>query len=60
MSTVLQTPEVSQLLSQQKVHRNLHPAPLVEAALRRGEAQVAARGSLVAETGKHTGRSPKD
>ncbi len=60
MSSILHTPEVSQLLSQQKVHRNLHPAPLVEAALRRGESVLAARGSLVAETGKRTGRSPKD
>ncbi|MGO9518037.1 MAG: phosphoenolpyruvate carboxykinase (ATP) [Candidatus Korobacteraceae bacterium] len=60
MSTVLQTPEVSQLLSQEKVHRNLHAAPLVEAALRRGESVLAARGSLVSETGKRTGRSPKD
>ena len=60
MSSVLQTPEVSQLLGQEKVHRNLFPAPLVEAALRRGEAELAARGSLVAGTGKRTGRSPKD
>ena len=60
MSTILQTPDVAQLLSRNKVHRNLHPAPLVEAALRRGESELAARGSLVADTGKRTGRSPKD
>jgi phosphoenolpyruvate carboxykinase (ATP) len=60
MSSVLQTPEVAQLLGQDKVHRNLFPAPLTEAALRRGEAELAAGGSLVAETGKRTGRSPKD
>ncbi len=60
MSSVLQTPEVSQLLGGDKVQRNLYPALLVEAALRRGEAELAARGSLVAETGKRTGRSPKD
>ncbi len=60
MSFILQTPEVSQLLSQEKVHRNLSPALLAEASLRRGEAVLAARGSLVAETGKRTGRSPKD
>ncbi len=60
MSSVLQTPEVSQLLGGDNVHRNLAPALLVEAALRRGEAELAARGSLVAETGKRTGRSPKD
>ncbi len=60
MSSVLQTPEVTSLLANDKVHRNLFPAPLAEAALRRGEAELAARGSLVAETGKRTGRSPKD
>ncbi|MGA3317318.1 MAG: phosphoenolpyruvate carboxykinase (ATP) [Candidatus Korobacteraceae bacterium] len=60
MSSVLQTPGVAQLLGQDKVHRNLFPAPLTEAALRRGEAELAAGGSLVAETGKRTGRSPKD
>jgi len=60
MSSVLQTPEVSLLLGQSKVHRNLYPPQLVEAALRRGEAEIAARGSLVAGTGKRTGRSPKD
>ena len=60
MSSVLQTPEVTQLLGQEKVHRNLFPALLVEAALRRGEAELAAGGSLVAGTGKRTGRSPKD
>ncbi len=60
MSTVLQTPDVTQLLGQKNVHRNLYPAQLIEAALRRGEAELGARGSLVAETGKRTGRSPKD
>jgi phosphoenolpyruvate carboxykinase (ATP) len=60
MSSVLQTPAVAHLLEQDKVYRNLFPAPLAEAALRRGEAELAARGSLVAETGKRTGRSPKD
>jgi phosphoenolpyruvate carboxykinase (ATP) len=60
MSSVIQIPEVTSLLGQDKVHRNLFPAPLAEAALRNGEAELAARGSLVAETGKRTGRSPKD
>ncbi len=60
MSTILQTPDVSQLLSQNKVYRNLYPAALVEAALRGGESELAARGSLASATGKRTGRSPKD
>ncbi|ADZ72625.1 phosphoenolpyruvate carboxykinase [Polymorphum gilvum] len=33
---------------------------LYEHAVRRGEAQIAANGPLVADTGVHTGRSPKD
>jgi phosphoenolpyruvate carboxykinase (ATP) len=60
MSSVLQTPDISQLLGRDNVYRNLYAPQLVEAALRRGEAELGARGSLVAETGKRTGRSPKD
>src|SRR5579859_7714339 len=40
--------------------RNLSPAALYEQAIRRGEAAVVSTGALTAETGKHTGRSPKD
>ena len=39
---------------------NLSEAELVEIAVRRGEARLTAHGALVATTGKHTGRSPKD
>ncbi|MBY0294766.1 MAG: phosphoenolpyruvate carboxykinase [Methylobacterium sp.] len=39
---------------------NLEAPSLYEQALQRGEAQLAAGGALVAETGIHTGRSPKD
>ena len=60
MSSILHIPDVTELLGQEQVHRNLFPPQLVEAALRRGEAVLAARGSLVAETGNRTGRSPKD
>ncbi|HZC19898.1 MAG TPA: phosphoenolpyruvate carboxykinase (ATP), partial [Rubrobacteraceae bacterium] len=42
------------------VHENLPPARLVEAAVRRREGMLAENGSLVAKTGKRTGRSPKD
>ena len=39
---------------------NLEAPKLYEESIRRGEAQVARGGALVAETGVHTGRSPKD
>ena len=42
------------------VHWNLSEAPLYEHAIRNGEATVVAGGALCAETGHHTGRSPKD
>jgi phosphoenolpyruvate carboxykinase (ATP) len=42
------------------VHWNLQAPQLYAAALRRGEAKIAQGGALVAETGVHTGRSPKD
>src|SRR5579863_5333413 len=41
-------------------HRNLPVAQLVESALLRGEARLAANGAIVASTGARTGRSPKD
>ncbi len=43
-----------------KVYWNLTAAPLYEEAIRRGEASLTAGGVLLAETGQHTGRSPKD
>lgn len=42
------------------VHLNLTPAELVEQALRRGEGTLTDTGALMADTGKFTGRSPKD
>ena len=40
--------------------RNLSPAALYEHAIRRNEGVIVSTGALTAETGKHTGRSPKD
>lgn len=40
--------------------RNAPPEVLYEHAVRRGEAVIAEGGPLVADTGKFTGRSPKD
>jgi phosphoenolpyruvate carboxykinase (ATP) len=42
------------------LHWNLVTAPLVEQAVARGEGILAKHGPLVAETGRHTGRSAKD
>ncbi|MBL8584225.1 MAG: phosphoenolpyruvate carboxykinase, partial [Rhizobiaceae bacterium] len=43
-----------------RVSYNLTAPALYEEALRRGEAKLTADGALVAYTGQHTGRSPKD
>ncbi|HCU11485.1 MAG TPA: phosphoenolpyruvate carboxykinase (ATP) [Gemmatimonadetes bacterium] len=40
--------------------RSLSPAALYEHAIRRDEAVIVSTGALTAETGQHTGRSPKD
>ncbi|MER9375056.1 phosphoenolpyruvate carboxykinase [Mesorhizobium sp. M0491] len=42
------------------VRYNFGAATLYEESIRRGEARLTAHGALVAETGQHTGRSPKD
>ena len=52
--------ETSGLSTSGTVRYNLAPAELVEHAIARGEARLTAHGALVAYTGQHTGRSPKD
>ncbi|MEO7504396.1 MAG: phosphoenolpyruvate carboxykinase (ATP), partial [Sphingomicrobium sp.] len=42
------------------IHWNLTTAPLVEAAIARGEGELTAHGALLVDTGKFTGRSVKD
>jgi phosphoenolpyruvate carboxykinase (ATP) len=64
--TVTTTAGASQKLTGQglspsgTVHWNLTPAPLIEAAIRRGEGTLADMGPFVATTAPHTGRSPND
>lgn len=43
-----------------KIHFNLPPAELVEHALARKEGSLTSTGAFMADTGKFTGRSPKD
>jgi phosphoenolpyruvate carboxykinase (ATP) len=43
-----------------EVYWNLTPPRLYEHAIARGEAELTAGGALKADTGAHTGRSPKD
>ena len=42
------------------VYWNLEAARLYEEALSRGEARISRGGAITADTGSHTGRSPKD
>src|SRR5437899_8261012 len=43
-----------------QIWHNLSPAELYEHAVADGEASIVASGALTANTGRHTGRSPKD
>ncbi len=43
-----------------QLYRNLTPAELIEHALARNEGELAANRALTVNTGKRTGRSPKD
>ena len=45
---------------QTRIYRDLASATLAELAVLRGEGRFAANGALAVETGKRTGRSPKD
>lgn len=47
-------------ISHSKVHFNLAPEELYAEALSRGEGKLASNEALVVETGRFTGRSPKD
>jgi phosphoenolpyruvate carboxykinase (ATP) len=60
MATLTGVESLKALTAGPLVHANLCAAQLVETALLRGEARLAANGALVAVTGARTGRSPKD
>ena len=60
MKAALNRTEVSGRPNPSPERRNLSPAALYEHAIRRDEAVIVSTGALTAETGKHTGRSPKD
>ncbi len=64
LSTVLEAPlgalgELG-LSNSQNIHYQLTPQQLIEQSLKRGEGVLNDTGALVIETGKFTGRSPKD
>jgi phosphoenolpyruvate carboxykinase (ATP) len=53
-------PAALNLFNPGQVYANLAPPALIEMALARGEGTCSDRGALVAATGKHTGRLPRD
>src|SRR5271165_2078300 len=60
MGAATVTQDLRALTEGPHVHRNLSTPHLVETAIARGEASLAANGALVALTGARTGRSPRD
>src|SRR5450755_4658523 len=58
--TSIAHPELADLLAKKNIHRNLSTPKLVESAIQSNEGMLSSRGALVSETGKRTGRSPKD
>jgi phosphoenolpyruvate carboxykinase (ATP) len=60
LSSVLQSLEETGINHTKGVLWNLHPAELVEEAIKRGEGVMTDSGALMCDTGKFTGRAPKD
>ena len=61
-SSMITVSDLSALIAKGKTHvfYNLSTGALVEQSIRRGETHMASNGAVVGETGKYTGRSPKD
>ena len=60
MNSVEIANELKELLNGENIKTQLSVPQLVEKATSRGEAMLTVEGALRAETGKYTGRSPKD
>ncbi len=60
MNTAQFTFLTDELLSKESTHKNLSTPRLVERAIARHEGVLSSTGALQVETGKYTGRSPKD
>src|SRR5438445_3874957 len=62
MSATATLNDLNSLITKGKanVYYNLSVGALVEQSIRRGETHMASNGAIVGETGKRTGRSPKD
>lgn len=60
MSTTIPSTAHIDLAHAAQIFTNLSASELVEHAIRNGEGVLASNGALVAETGKYTGRTPKD
>ncbi|WP_046176695.1 phosphoenolpyruvate carboxykinase (ATP) [Domibacillus indicus] len=60
MNSLTVSSEIVELLKGSNIHTQLSVPVLVEKVLKRGEGMLTASGAVRAETGKYTGRSPKD
>ena len=60
MITAKISDDLNNLLSGENIKIQLSVPQLVEKAISRGEAQLTSDGAVTAQTGKYTGRSPKD
>ncbi len=60
LASILQSLEDLGIYNTKGVFWNLHPAELIEEAIKRGEGVLTDTGALMANTGKFTGRAPKD